>query len=122
MDERMLEILQQMSQKVGNLETALNLKFQDQERTLTRLDSTLQRMDDKLDENQGLTLQHESEIQALKNRVQNLEANQGLVLQHESKIQSAEKRIKNLEANQKWLVTCIIGAVILAVLSKTLGL
>lgn len=122
MDERMLEILQQMSQKVGNLETALDLRFKDQEKTLTRLDETLRRMDDKLDENQGLTIQHQGKIQALEAAVRELTIHDDLTVQHESKIQALEKRVRNLESNQKWVVTLILTAVILGMLAKTLGI
>lgn len=98
MEDQIIAILQQLSGKVSQVETTLNLKFQEQERTLTRLDATLAKVDEKLDVNTEMTMQHES------------------------KIKSLEKRIAKLETNQRWCVVTVLGAVILAVLAKSLGI
>ena len=98
MEDQIVAILQQLSGKVSQVETTLNLKFQEQERTLTRLDATLAKVDEKLDVNTEMTMQHES------------------------KIKSLEKRIAKLETNQRWCVVTVLGAVILAVLAKSLGI
>lgn len=97
-EQQIISLLQQMSAKVGQMETTLTLKFQEQERTLTRLDSTLSKVDEKLETNAEMTAQHES------------------------KIKSLEARVKKLEDNQKWVVTLVLSSVILGLLAKTFGI